>query len=77
VVKVCITAVWDDEAGVWSASSEDVPGLATEAPDQEQLLENLKAILPELIMLNGVAVPEEHEVSFSLLYQTEHLLQMA
>lgn len=77
MVKVCITAVWDDEAGVWSASSEDVPGLATEAPDQEQLLENLKAILPELIMLNGVAVPEEHEVSFSLLYQTEHLLQMA
>jgi len=27
-----VSAFWDDEAAVWVATSEDIPGLATEAP---------------------------------------------
>jgi predicted RNase H-like HicB family nuclease len=30
-----VTAIWDDEAKVWVAESDDVPGLVTEAPTLE------------------------------------------
>ena len=47
-----IHALWDEEARVWVATSDDVPGLATEADTLEVLLEKLKAIIPELLALN-------------------------
>lgn len=47
-----ISARWDDEAHVWVATSEDVPGLITEAPSMSALVERLKAIIPELMELN-------------------------
>jgi len=37
-----VTAEWDDDARVWVASSEDVPGLATGADTFEDLVEKLK-----------------------------------
>jgi len=36
-----VHAVWDEEARVWVASSEDVPGLATESDTAEALVEKL------------------------------------
>ncbi|WP_338147371.1 DUF1902 domain-containing protein [Thermus thermophilus] len=33
-----VQALWDGEAGVWVAESDDVPGLATEAATLEELL---------------------------------------
>ncbi len=47
-----IRAEWDDEARVWYATSDDVPGLVTEAPTIEALVERLRAIIPELMELN-------------------------
>ena len=47
-----IHAFWDDEANVWVAESEDVPGLITEAETIERLVERLQAIIPELMELN-------------------------
>ena len=47
-----IHAQWDDEACVWVATSEDVPGLITEAPSISALVERLKAIIPDLMELN-------------------------
>jgi predicted RNase H-like HicB family nuclease len=47
-----VRAHWDDEAKVWWAESDDVPGLASEAPSFEQLDENVRAIAPELLALN-------------------------
>lgn len=47
-----IRADWDDEAQVWVATSDDVPGLATEAPTMEALVERLRVIIPELMELN-------------------------
>ena len=34
-IPICIHAEWDETAGVWVATSEDVPGLATEAAQLE------------------------------------------
>jgi predicted RNase H-like HicB family nuclease len=47
-----VHAVWDEEARVWVASSEDVPGLATESETAEALVEKLKSLIPELLALN-------------------------
>src|SRR5437016_1155205 len=55
-----IYANWDDEAQVWVAESQDVPGLVTEAPTEEALLEKLRVMIPELLELNAsqAAMPE-------------------
>lgn len=50
-----IHAEWDDEALVWVASSDDVPGLATEAATTEELINKLKVMIPELLALNNQA----------------------
>lgn len=47
-----VHAFWDWEADVWVASSDDVAGLATEAPTIEALADKLKRLVPELVELN-------------------------
>ena len=47
-----VTAFWDDEAAVWVAESDDVPGLITEAATMELLIERLQILIPELMELN-------------------------
>jgi predicted RNase H-like HicB family nuclease len=47
-----VLAHWDEDASVWWAESDEVPGLASEAPTFEQLDENVRAIAPELLSLN-------------------------
>ena len=49
-----VNAEWDDEAEVWVASSEDVPGLATGADTLDTLIEKLKIVVPELLEANGL-----------------------
>ncbi|MEA5533719.1 DUF1902 domain-containing protein [Crocosphaera sp. XPORK-15E] len=49
-----INAFWDAESGVWVATSEDVPGLATEAETLDFLDSKLKQMIPELLILNGL-----------------------
>ena len=47
-----IRAVWDDEANVWVADSDDVPGLVAEAATLESLMVKLETLIPELMELN-------------------------
>lgn len=47
-----INAIWDDEVDVWVATSDDVPGLITEAATMEHLIERLQTLIPELMELN-------------------------
>jgi predicted RNase H-like HicB family nuclease len=60
-----VRAEWDEETGVWVATSDDVPGLVTEESTMEGLIEKLKIIIPELLEANGVRV--EQEVPFEIL----------
>ena len=57
-----VRAFWDEEARVWVATSEEVPGLVTEADTMEKLVEKLKTLIPELLEVNEVGDGEE--VSF-------------
>ncbi|MHB1100943.1 MAG: DUF1902 domain-containing protein [Burkholderiales bacterium] len=61
-----IRAEWDDEAGVWVATSDDVPGLATESDTLEALSAKLETMVPELLEANGSA-DEGVEFPFELL----------
>lgn len=49
-----VHAFWDQEAHVWVAESEDVPGLITEAETVEQLIPKLQMLIPELLEANGL-----------------------
>jgi len=60
-----IRATWDEEAKVWVAESDDVPGLATEADSLDALLAKLQVIVPELLELNDGKRPAD--VPFELL----------
>lgn len=60
-----VRAEWDDEAAVWVATSDDVPGLATEADTLEALSAKLEVLVPELLNANGYQ--DEAEVPFELL----------
>lgn len=60
-----VRAEWDDEAQVWVATSDDVPGLVTEADTLESLSVKLETLIPELLDLNGFLNGEE--VPFELL----------
>ncbi|MDD5476506.1 MAG: DUF1902 domain-containing protein [Syntrophales bacterium] len=53
-----IRAEWDEEASVWVATSDDVPGLATEEATVEALITKLKIIIPELLDANGIHVKQ-------------------
>ena len=48
-----VRAFWDDEAQVWVAESDDVPGLVAEAATLEELLRELDVLVPELLALNA------------------------
>jgi YgiT-type zinc finger domain-containing protein len=48
-----IIAEWDDEANVWVATANDVPGLVTEAETMEELSAKLNSMVPELLVANS------------------------
>jgi predicted RNase H-like HicB family nuclease len=65
-MEVAVHAVWDPEASVWVAESDDVPGLVTEADDIDALVGKLEVLIPELLEANGVAPPQQDEIAFVL-----------
>ncbi len=60
-----IRAEWDAEVNVWVATSDDVPGLVTEAETLEALSAKLETMVPELLEVNGY--PDGPEVPYELL----------
>lgn len=57
-----VAAFWDKEAKVWVATSDDVPGLVTEAETVEQLLDKLRIMIPELLEITGI--PQKQKSPF-------------
>lgn len=59
MARVTVSASWDGEAKVWVATSDDVPGLVTEAATLDALAARIKAVVPELLADNAHAVSRE------------------
>jgi predicted RNase H-like HicB family nuclease len=62
-----VRAEWDPEASVWVATSDDVPGLITEADTIDALATKLRAMVPELLELNGVLPAPVGDVPIELV----------
>jgi len=60
-----VYATWDEEAKVWVAESDDIPGLATEADTLDALIAKLRVVIPELLEANDGELPDD--VPFDLL----------
>jgi predicted RNase H-like HicB family nuclease len=71
-----VESFWDAEANVWVATSEDVPGLVTEAETIEALMQKLRGMIPELVMLNQVS-SDQGSISFQLTSHRQELIEVA
>lgn len=54
-MEYVVNLIWDDDAEVWIAGSDDIPGLALEAGSFDALLERVRFAVPELLELNNKA----------------------
>lgn len=72
-----VQADWDPEAEVWVATSDDVPGLATEAETIEVLAEKLRTLIPELLEANLVALEPHQELVFELTSHRQESVRLA
>ena len=57
---------WDNEAGVWIATSDDIPGLVLESGSFDALLERTHFAVPELLELNS-----DNNAPLSLTFKSE------
>ena len=52
-MEYTITFTWDNEANVWIATSDDIPGLVLESGSFDALLERTRFAIPEILELNA------------------------
>ena len=70
-MEYIINLPWDPEAGVWTATSDDVPGLVLESGSFDALLERVRFAVPELLALNHANSP------LSLTFRSERHERLA
>lgn len=51
--SITVHVIWDEEAKLFVATSDDVPGLVSEAATFESLRDRVMAIIPELMAENA------------------------
>lgn len=76
-MKITVFANWDPDAKVWVATSDDVPGLATEAPTTEMLVSKVELMIPELLELNNNPENEGSIVPVTFKYEEQRFLRIA
>jgi hypothetical protein len=69
--EITVTARWDSEAGVWLATSDDVPGLVVEGETWPTMIEEVRLVLPELMELSG-----QQPNALSLTFRAEEHLDL-
>lgn len=65
-MEYIITFTWDEDASVWIATSDDIPGLVLESGSFDALLERTRFAIPELLTLNS-----SDTRPFSLTFKSE------
>jgi predicted RNase H-like HicB family nuclease len=56
--SIIVKANWDPDAGVWVATSDDIPGLVAEAETAEALEAEIQSVIGDLMELNGPPEPD-------------------
>ena len=72
-MEYTVDFLWDDEAQVWVATSDEIPGLVLEGGSADALIERVKYTVPEILILNGAPKAtaflfrlERKEIAFTL-----------
>ena len=71
-MEYTIILSWDDEASVWIAESEDIPGLILESGSFDALVERVKIAVPDLLELG-----EKEHAPVKLHFKAERLAIVA
>ncbi len=66
-----VHATFDVEAGVWWAESDDLPGLVSEAPTLEGLIDRVTAVAADLLASEGAVT------AVKLEFSTTRMVEMA
>ena len=69
--RIEVKAEWDAEAKVWVATSDDLPGLVTEAETVEALQRKLATMIPELLEAEGNLGADIREIPLNLIAHRE------
>ncbi|OLP16960.1 hypothetical protein BST81_18425 [Leptolyngbya sp. 'hensonii'] len=73
-----VDAFWDEEVAVWVATSDDVPGLATEADTIEALSQKLRDMVPELLLSNHlISADYTGAIAVQLTSHRQELIEVA
>jgi predicted RNase H-like HicB family nuclease len=63
IMEYVVDFTWDEEASVWVATSDDIPGLVLEGGSFDALVERVKVAAAELLAINNQ--------SFSICFRSE------
>ena len=63
-MEYIVKLIWDDEAEVQIATSDDIPGLVLESGSFDALLERVRFAVPEMIALNN---PQKSPLTLTFL----------
>jgi hypothetical protein len=74
--KLTIRTVWDADAKVWVAESDDVPWLVTEGASKEKLVEKLASLVPELLELNNHPTDRSKPIEIIVQYRREERISL-
>ena len=74
--RIEVRAEWDPEAKVWVATSDDLPGLVTEAETVEALQSKLAVMIPDLLEANGSLTEEIREIPLNLVAHREAMISV-
>ncbi|MDR2575018.1 MAG: DUF1902 domain-containing protein [Treponema sp.] len=67
-MECTVSLKWDNEAYVWLANSNDVPGLALESGSLDALMERVKFAIPDLLELK--------DTDLKINFQAERLAEV-
>jgi Domain of unknown function (DUF1902) len=63
-LRAIVRVLWDGETGVWVATSDDVPGLVVEMTTFDEIVTEVRALAPELFVLNTGVQPAILDLHF-------------
>lgn len=72
-----VRAVWDAEAKVWIATSDDVPGLCAESASWPELIDVVRELAPELLTLNQVVPADQKSITIRVVAEDEQAVTLA
>jgi len=58
MIEITVMFSWDEEASVWIAESQDLPGLILESGSFDALVERVKYAIPDLIEQDKMDCPQ-------------------